>query len=304
MQKYGNTPKGLVYIVLSYQKPDYMIIFHKIENLLQYATKNPQVWSNSGCVPTMGALHSGHLTLIEASKKTSAISIASIFVNPSQFNDPEDFKKYPNTIGNDIRMLEETGCDILFLPDVHEMYPDGWKNKEPYDLGSLETLLEGYYRPGHFQGVCQVVHRLLEIIRPQGLFMGQKDFQQCMVVQKLIDLKELPVQLFTCPTLREPDGLAMSSRNLRLKPEERILAPAIFREMQAIKNDLDKLPLRELESRAFQNLLKAGFQSVDYVSIAEPATLQPLDHWKPGTPAVVLVAAFLGDIRLIDNLLI
>lgn len=281
-----------------------MIIFHKAADLKKHAQKAGNNWKKSGFIPTMGALHDGHLSLMKAAQEKSDLTIASIFVNPSQFNDPEDFKKYPKTIANDIRMLQEAGCDILFLPDVAEMYPDGWQQSEPYDLGSLEDLLEGFYRPGHFQGVCQVVHRLLEIVAPGGIFMGQKDFQQCMVVQRLIALKNLPVQLHTCPTLREADGLAMSSRNMRLSAYERAKAPAIYRETLMIINNLGNMSIRTLEGNATKNLLEAGFTSVDYVSIATPETLQPLEKWEAGIPAVILVAAFLGDVRLIDNMLV
>lgn len=281
-----------------------MIIFHHAADLKKYTDKVGDFWNESGFVPTMGALHSGHLSLIKTAQITSRVTLASIFVNPSQFNDPEDFKKYPKTIGADIRMLEEAGCDILFLPDITEMYPNGWQHTEPYNLGSLENLLEGFYRPGHFQGVCQIVHRLLEIVEPACIFMGQKDFQQCMVVQQLIALKNLPVQLHTCPTLREADGLAMSSRNVRLSMVERTIAPAIYREIQLIKKDLSSMPLRALEARAVKNLVESGFSSVDYVSIATPATLKPLDEWEEGLPTVILVAAYLGEVRLIDNILI
>lgn len=281
-----------------------MIILHKKEDLLNFAATNAGLWKKSGFVPTMGALHEGHISLIRQAKELSSITVASIFINPSQFNDPADFAKYPVTLDKDIRMLEESGCDVLFLPDLHEIYPDGWENNKHYDLGSLETLLEGYYRPGHFQGVCQVVHRLLDAVKPTAIIMGQKDFQQCMVVKRLIDMNNLPVQLITCPTLREPDGLAMSSRNMRLNPEQRKIAPVIYREMVRIKEGIRLFPLRNLEKRALEALLANGFRQVDYVSIATPATLEPLSNWEPNTKAVVLVAAFLGEVRLIDNLLV
>jgi pantoate--beta-alanine ligase len=281
-----------------------MIILHHASDLIKLRSKSHEKWIKSGFVPTMGALHQGHISLINTARKNSDITICSIFVNPSQFNNPSDFEKYPKTVGRDIQMLEEAGCDILFLPDVDEIYPNGWKNEQSYPLGSLESLLEGYYRPGHFQGVCQVVHRLLDLVQPAAIFMGEKDFQQCMVVSRLIELEKLPVALVTCPTLREPDGLAMSSRNLRLTPEQRLLAPAIYREMQLIKADLNTQLLRTLEVKAAENLLQSGFKSVDYVSIADPATLLPIQNWEPGMPVVLLVAAFLGEVRLIDNLVI
>lgn len=281
-----------------------MIIFHKHRDLHHFAKKNAGFWQKCGFVPTMGALHEGHISLIRQSRINSSITVASIFVNPSQFNDQADFAKYPVTLDKDIKMLEESGCDVLFLPDLDEIYPDGWHQSENYDLGSLEKLLEGYYRPGHFQGVCQVVHRLLDMVKPAAIFMGQKDFQQCMVVKRLIELKNLPVQLHTCPTLREPDGLAMSSRNMRLNSEQREIATAIYREMMRIKNAPGNYLPAELEKRAVENLLEAGFRKVDYVSIAIPATLEPLDGWNREGGAVVLVAAFLGEVRLIDNLLL
>lgn len=256
----------------------------------------------SGFVPTMGALHDGHISLIMESRRLCSLTFASIFVNPTQFNDPSDYEKYPVTIDNDIRQLEQAGCDVLFLPGVNEIYPEGTETGISYDLGNLERLLEGKFRPGHFQGVSRVVHRLLDIVRPAHLFMGQKDFQQCMVVQRLIALEKLPVTLHTCRTLREPDGLAMSSRNLRLSTEARSKATGIFREMKLIEQQLETRNLRQLENEACNNLLDSGFSSVDYISIARPETLEPLKSWQPGEPAVILAAAFIGGVRLIDNL--
>jgi pantoate--beta-alanine ligase len=279
-----------------------MIIFHHINDLKAFAQRNEAKMPHSGFVPTMGALHAGHISLIEESKRKTSLTLASIFVNPTQFNDPKDFEKYPVTIDQDIRMLEEAGCDVLFLPDVHEMYPEGTQTGEVYDLGSLETMWEGKYRPGHFQGVCRVVHKLLNAVEPANLFMGQKDFQQCMVVQKLIDLKKLPVTLHTCPTLRESDGLAMSSRNLRLNSEERQVATAIFKELNRMKEQFGNAPVRKLEEAAALGILNAGFTKVDYISIVTPETLLPLSDEALFGPAVVLAAAYLGEVRLIDNM--
>jgi pantoate--beta-alanine ligase len=279
-----------------------MIIFHRISHLQSFAQKNPGLWKMSGFVPTMGALHQGHLSLVKTCKAQSSVVVVTIFVNPTQFNDPQDFEKYPVTLDKDIRMLAESGCDVLLLPSVKEMYPEGLQSKAAFALGSLETLLEGKYRPGHFQGVYRVMHKLLNIVRPQSLFMGEKDFQQCMVVQTLISRENLPVHLVICPTLREKDGLAMSSRNMRLSENERNKANAIYKEMQHIKTSVKDVPLRQLEENAAANLLLTGFESIDYVSIAHPATLEPLENWSPEVPAVVLVAAFLGGVRLIDNL--
>jgi pantoate--beta-alanine ligase len=241
----------------------------------------------------MGALHAGHISLIDISKKACDITVCSIFVNPTQFNDPGDYQKYPITIEKDISLLEAAGVDALFLPEVHEMYPDGTAGLETYDLGHLETILEGKYRPGHFQGVCQVMRRLLDLVRPDDLFMGSKDYQQCMVVQRLIQLMGWPIRLHRCPIVREPDGLAMSSRNTRLSPEERQRATAIYRSLQSLRSGA---PL----STAQKILDDAGFR-VDYIAICDAETLEPTS---PSPGAVALIAAFQGEVRLIDNMLL
>lgn len=256
----------------------------------------------TGFVPTMGALHEGHLSLIEHSKKNNNITVASIFVNPTQFNDPKDFSQYPITLEKDIYLLENTGCDILFLPSVQEIYPSGMRLFQPYDLGYLETLLEGKYRPGHFQGVCQVVHRLLELVQPTNLYLGQKDYQQCMVIRQLIHLKALPVQMQIVPTMRESSGLAMSSRNLRLSEKEKEIASVIYQRLLGIQSGLKPGSLDSLVTEATTAILAAGFDKIDYVSIADAASLLPVTAWDGQSKLVALVAAFIGGVRLIDNL--
>ncbi len=250
----------------------------------------------------MGALHEGHLSLIEHSNKNNNITIASIFVNPTQFNDPQDFTRYPVTLEKDIYLLEKAGCDILFLPSVQEIYPSGMQLTQPYDLGYLENLLEGKYRPGHFQGVCQVVHRLLELVQPTNLYLGQKDYQQCMVIRQLIHLTALPVQLQIVPTRREPSGLAMSSRNLRLTAQEKETAAVIYERLLTIQAGLQPGSLDNLVTAAKTALFTAGFEKIDYVSIADAASLLPVTEWDGQTKLVALVAAFIGGVRLIDNL--
>src|SRR5438270_8267338 len=204
-----------------------MIIFKRAVDLEHYLFEQKRSGRNIGFVPTMGALHKGHLSLISRAGK-SGLVVCSIFVNPTQFNDPEDFKNYPVNIENDMELLVQSGCDVLFLPSVEEIYPAGFSKKH-YDLGPIEFVLEGAHRPGHFQGVCQVVDRLLQIVQPDDLFTGQKDYQQCMVIRKLISLvgMEDRVNLVVVPTVREKDGLAMSSRNLRLNEEQRKKAPLV-----------------------------------------------------------------------------
>jgi pantoate--beta-alanine ligase len=282
-----------------------MILFKRAKDLREHLESQRKQGRKTGFAPTMGALHEGHISLLQAAKKENDISVVSIFVNPTQFNDPKDFEKYPVTIEKDIRLLEEAGCDILFLPSVEEIYPGGQMLKKKYELGYLESLLEGKFRPGHFQGVCQVVHRLLEIVIPDNLYMGQKDYQQCMVVKKLLEITGLEnsIQLQISPTLREPGGLAMSSRNVRLSPEERGAAIAIFQALDQIRTDLKPGNVTSLKEQASGKLSAQGFR-VDYVEIADANTLQPCENWDGNGKLVALAAAFLGDVRLIDNLLL
>jgi len=281
-----------------------MIIFKTIALLRQYLEKQKSTGKSVGFVPTMGALHEGHLSLVRLGKATNEVMVVSIFVNPTQFNDPKDFEKYPVTIDQDCLLLEKVEADILFLPSVSEMYPNGPKPSKHYDLGKLETLLEGAFRPGHFQGVCQVVERLLEIVRPDELLIGQKDFQQCMVLKKLVSIMGIPTKVSISPTLREADGLAMSSRNMRLHPDERQVASQIFRELSNIKENITTVSISAAKELATKNLLAAGFKKVDYVEIAAVNTLEPLAAFDPAIKTVALIAAFMGDVRLIDNILL
>ena len=282
-----------------------MVLFKKATDLRKWLDAQLKKGSSIGFVPTMGALHTGHISLVEMSKKGNPITVSSIFVNPTQFNDPRDFEKYPITIEKDIAMLEAAGCDVLFLPSVKEMYPDGMKPAMHYNLGYLETILEGKFRPGHFQGVCMVVNRLLEIVQPNNLYLGQKDYQQCMVITKLIELmnQQHKITVNICPTLREADGLAMSSRNMRLKENERKTAATIYQSLSFIKENLSRLGIADLKSHAEAMLEKAGFR-VDYVEIAEAKNLTAIDQWNGKEKLVSVIAAFLNEVRLIDNMLL
>jgi pantoate--beta-alanine ligase len=282
-------------------KNSQMVIFKQAETLGGYLADWRGKGGQIGFAPTMGALHLGHLSLMEAAKKAGQLSVCSIFVNPTQFNNPADLAKYPVTVAQDIALLEAAGCEVLFLPSVTEIYPNGTAPGRHYELGYLETVLEGPNRPGHFQGVCQVVQRLLEIVRPHTLYLGQKDYQQCMVLRQLVRLLQLPVEVVTCPTLREPDGLAMSSRNMRLSPAERQQAVAIPQTLQWMLGQLQPGSLHGLKQAAAAQLTALGFK-VDYVEVADADTLELLDSWDGKRQLVVLVAAFLGEVRLIDNM--
>jgi pantoate--beta-alanine ligase len=281
-----------------------MVLFKKINDLAKYLAIARKKAQTIGFVPTMGALHAGHLSLIAASQWTNGISVASIFVNPTQFNDPKDYQKYPITIEKDITLLESVGCDALFLPAVAEIYPDGVELSQNFELNYLETILEGQYRPGHFQGVCKVMHRLLEIVKPDHLYMGQKDYQQCMVVKRLLQITGSAAHLHTCTTLREADGLAMSSRNMRLSSQERAIAPAIYEMLCHIKNQFSQSDFHGLHEYATQYLKSRGFGPVDYVAIARADDLSLQTKWNGKDRLVALVAAFLNDVRLIDNIVL
>ncbi len=282
-----------------------MILFKKAADLRNYLDAQQKQNRKIGFIPTMGALHPGHISLIATSKKEGAITVCSIFVNPAQFNDLKDFKKYPSTIEKDIYLLESSNCDVLFLPSVEEIYPDGFETKTLFDIGYLETILEGQYRPGHFQGVCLVMQRLLEIVKPERLYLGQKDYQQCMIIGRLIELMELKesIELVIAHTQREANGLAMSSRNLRLNEEERTKAAAIFQSLNMIKQNLQKDSFPELKSKAKGMLEKNGF-TIDYVEIASAKNLELLNEFDGKQKLVALVAAYINEVRLIDNILL
>ncbi len=280
-----------------------MIVFKTVELLQNYISKQKKESKEIGFVPTMGALHAGHISLIEASKEKNLLTVCSIFVNPTQFNDPKDFENYPITIEADILLLEENNCDVLFLPSMNEIYPSHLSTKK-YPLGFLETVLEGKYRPGHFQGVCQVVDRLLQIVNPHFLFLGQKDFQQCKVIELLIQLQQIPTHLIICETQRELNGLAMSSRNKRLQATEIEKATNIYKALNIVKQKIEEQPLSTLKEEAIDFLLNNGFEKVDYIDVCDATTLKSISAYEKNKPTVIVVAAFLNGIRLIDNILL
>jgi len=282
-----------------------MIIFKKPGALHDFLGKKKNEQKKIGFAPTMGALHAGHISLVNEAKKGNDIVACSIFVNPTQFNDPEDFKKYPVTIEKDVLMFEKAGCDVLFIPSAIDIYPSGTNNLRHYELGFLETVLEGKFRPGHFQGVCQIMHRLLEIVLPHNLYLGQKDYQQCMVIKKLIELIGLDDRIKTniCPTFREKDGLAMSSRNTRLLPNDRVKATTISAALRYIKENIKPGSTERIKNATEEMLLKNGFQ-IDYVEIADAGTLELIEDWDGKQKIVALAAAFLNNVRLIDNMVI
>lgn len=279
-----------------------MIIFHKVKDIRNYLLVARANLQSIGFIPTMGALHLGHISLVNRAKKEVDLVVCSIYVNPTQFNDPEDFEKYPKTIEQDIYHLEKAGCNVLFLPDADEMYPNGLINERYFELGYLETVLDGSFRKGHYQGVCQVVYKLLEIISADKLYLGQKDYQQCLVLKKMTAAYFPFLQIIICPTEREENGLAMSSRNLRLTIQQRTHAAKIYQTLQTISQTIVAGNLDALKNIAVKNLTTQGFR-IDYIEIANYNTLQRIADWNGKEPFVILIAAFLNEVRLIDNML-
>jgi len=280
-----------------------MIIVKKPDFLSDYIAMKKKSGPKINLVPTMGALHEGHITLIREAREAGGLVVCSIFVNPTQFNDLKDYQKYPKTLEKDIDLLEENGNDILFLPEAEDIYPTGTSNLETYELGELEKVLEGKFRPGHFQGVCQVMRRILEIVKPDQLFMGQKDYQQCMVIKRLISLMDASIKFFTVPTVREKDGLAMSSRNLRLDASGKENAAAIAESLQYIRKSIKPGELSALKARATKILEEKEFK-VDYVELADADNLNIVKSWDGKQKLVALIAAFQNGVRLIDNLML
>ena len=282
-----------------------MQVFQTVSDIQRYLlTINELNKKKVGFVPTMGALHEGHLSLIRTSKSKSDITVCSIFVNPTQFNDKKDFEKYPIQIDKDLEMLLEAKCDVVFIPNVEEIYPNGTLDKTSVDLGFIGKTLDGEHRPGHFDGVLQVVKRLLDIVQPDFLFLGQKDYQQCMVLNKLVEHYELPVIVDICATLREVDGLAMSSRNARLNSDERIAAVKLSKALFYIKDNIESESIQQLIDNQIQRLNEDELIKVEYLTIVNGKTLEPVDIYQENTPLTALIAAKVGQVRLIDNVIL
>ena len=257
-----------------------------------------------GFVPTMGALHEGHISLISVSKGSTNITVCSIFINPTQFNDLKDLEKYPRPIESDINMLERAGCDILYLPEVTDIYPLGEAATEKFNFGGIETLLEGASRPGHFAGVAQVVKILLEVVLPDKMFIGQKDYQQCMIIKDLIKQMQIATEVVICPIYRELHGLAMSSRNVRLSPELRKKAGAIYATLQYASSLLHILPISEIENIAVNSLNVLEDFKVDYFEVLNAENLQSINNISEVKKIVIITSVIVGGVRLLDNHLV
>lgn len=254
-------------------------------------------------VPTMGALHAGHISLIEMAKTKADLTVCSIYVNPTQFNNADDFAHYPIQLADDYRQLIAAGTDVLFLPDTQEMYPEGLAQSHVYPIGYLDTVLDGAMRPGHFQGVCRIVHKLLNIIEPHTLLLGRKDYQQCLVIQQLVEQEQLPVDVVFAPTARSEDGLALSSRNQRLSEQARAIAPQLYQALLRIEGHIQHMgiPFEQAQQEALKQLQQLGF-TPEYILLAQADNLCLLQEATPDFPMVLLAAAWLDGVRLIDNI--
>ena len=252
-------------------------------------------------VPTMGALHKGHVSLIKVAQQNADVVVCSIFVNPTQFTDPKDLEKYPRPLEHDIKMLQDAGCDYVFMPSVKEMYPvqEHWQ----IDLGNAEFLLEGEFRKGHYQGVTQIVKKLFDAVDPNLAFFGQKDFQQVLMIRQMVAYFNLSVQIISCPIIREDDGLAMSSRNIHLSVADRKNALVLFKALMYVKEHFEEQSVDDLQEKAIAIIRETEGVELDYFTIVNGETLLP-EHHKETANLVALVAAKVGETRLIDNMIL
>lgn len=255
-----------------------------------------------GFVPTMGALHQGHLSLVEEAAKQTGLVVVSIFVNPTQFNDKGDLDRYPRNLEKDRFFLAKSSCGLIFAPDAEEIYPEPATRQ--FDFGVLEQVMEGKFRPGHFNGVAQVVSRLFEIVQPEKAFFGQKDFQQLAIIKEMVRRLKLPVEIVSCPIIREADGLAMSSRNMLLSPEQRENATLISATLFEAVNKASQLSVDELCIWVIERINENQFLNTEYFEIVNASTLLPAKSWDDPGVNVGCIAVHCGKVRLIDNVII
>ena len=256
----------------------------------------------TGFVPTMGALHAGHISLVQQAVSENKTVVVSIFVNPTQFNDPKDLERYPRNLNTDLKLLEKTGCQIVFAPTSEEIYPEPDTRK--FNFGALETVMEGKHRPGHFNGVAQVVSKLFDIVQPDKAYFGLKDFQQLAIIKEMVLQLKLPVEIVPCPIVREVSGLAMSSRNELLSAEERKNAAIISKTLFEAKKLSEHKSVRELAQWITKTINKNPYLTVEYVEIVDGRQLQPVKSWDNEGEKVCCVAVFCGKVRLIDNVVL
>ena len=296
IEKIDNNREKLIYFAASMNKVKLLKTIQELRSLLDSQHDGGSV----GFVPTMGALHRGHLSLVEAAARENPLVVVSIFVNPTQFNNPDDLKRYPRNLKSDLQLLESAGANIVFAPEVEEIYPEPDTRK--FDFGALVQMMEGKYRPGHFNGVAQVVSKLFEIVKPDKAYFGLKDFQQLAVINKMVKMLGIPVEIVPCPIVREESGLAMSSRNELLTSEERKNAAMIYHTLRRASELSGEKTVGETESWVIKTVNKNPFLNVEYFEIVDFETLQPVQSWNHKGRKIVCIAVYCGNVRLIDNL--
>ncbi len=278
-----------------------MKVLHTVLDLRTALQETKEENKSIGFVPTMGALHAGHIALATRSVRENDVSVVSIFVNPTQFNDKNDLKNYPRTLEADLSLLLDAGVDFVFVPSVEDIYPE--PDSREFDFDSLATVMEGKFRPGHFNGVAQVVSRLFEIVQPTYAYFGEKDFQQLAIIREMTRQLGFNIEIVPCPIVREEDGLAMSSRNRRLNEDLRLAAPQIFQALFESKNNFKTTDVEETKSQVIDKINAIPDFEVEYFDIVDGNTLQTINNWDETNYAVGCIAVFTGDIRLIDNII-
>ncbi|MEM6398269.1 MAG: pantoate--beta-alanine ligase [Bacteroidota bacterium] len=280
-----------------------MFIFRRATELQAFLQRRRTHGRSLGFVPTMGALHAGHLSLVERSQRENELTVASVFVNPTQFNEASDLHTYPRTPGKDCELLAEVGCGLVFLPTVEEVYPSGTQVVQSYDFQGLDTRLEGEHRPGHFDGVAQVVTRLLELVQPDCLYLGQKDYQQVAILRSALAQLGSEIEIVSVPTVRDTDGLALSSRNARLSQQARADAPTIYELLMRTSAGLrEGLDTQGLLTSAKADINAKPTLKVEYLELVDATQMKPIAHYQSGQKAVLVTAVWAEDVRLIDNL--
>ena len=277
-----------------------MKVLKSKKTLIDYVERQREMGKKIGFAPTMGALHQGHLSLYKAAKKENDEVISSIFVNPTQFNNPDDFQKYPKTLEKDIELLEKAGVDAVYVPNVEEMYPDGLNSKK-YDFDGLENEMEGKYRPGHFDGVGTIVEELFRQVQPHNAYFGEKDYQQLAIIKKMVEKTKLPVKIHGVPTLREEDGLAMSSRNVRLTETQRKEATIIYETLTKVKKWFKVISMEEIKQKVTDIFRNSNFE-LEYFVIADEEMLKEANAIDQNKEYRAFIVAYADTVRLIDNM--
>ncbi len=278
-----------------------MKVIYQLSEFKKYRESLDSFSQKIGFVPTMGALHKGHLSLLEKAKKSSDISIVSIFVNPSQFNDPKDLKNYPRNVETDLKLLSPYNPDIVFIPEVDDIYPEPDNRK--FEFGILDKVMEGKHRPGHFNGVAQVVSRLFDIVQPHLAFFGQKDFQQLAIIKSLVKQLDYKIEIVSCPIIREKNGLAMSSRNQLLTKKEREESAFLYEVLQEAKSLFPSTSLDVIVGLVSEKINTKPIFQLDYFELVDSDNLKPVKEWDYKSELIACIAVKINKIRLIDNLI-